>query len=149
MEPRFAFDEAGLVEGTWNGFDYMGPYDVKYASNGVHGMRVVDRLLGSHATRDTVGVMVTESVFGAHLTYAAERDEYVLDLNWLARYRPIAGYAGLGGRATFRHNGRRLETTRIELANGTAFAPGAWEGPVAGGVPAVGAAGWVYAEKAL
>ena len=48
LEPRLAFDEDALVQATWSGFKYAGPYDIKYASNGVHGMKVVDKVRSSY-----------------------------------------------------------------------------------------------------
>ena len=48
LEPRLAFDADALVQATWGGFKYAGPYDIKYASNGVHGMKVVDKVRSSY-----------------------------------------------------------------------------------------------------
>ena len=51
MEPRFEFDTDALTKATWDGFRYMDPHEIKYASNGVHGIKVVDDLLREHDTK--------------------------------------------------------------------------------------------------
>ena len=39
-----------------------------------------------------------------------------MDLNDLSKYRPIAGYAPLGGRASFEREGNSLRTVSLEYA---------------------------------
>eukprot|EP00973_Karenia_brevis_P075092 10433347-Karenia_brevis.AAC.1 len=33
LEPRFAFDHAGLMRATWHGFSYLNHDEIKFASN--------------------------------------------------------------------------------------------------------------------
>eukprot|EP00928_Gymnodinium_smaydae_P017859 TRINITY_DN16819_c0_g1_i1.p1 TRINITY_DN16819_c0_g1~~TRINITY_DN16819_c0_g1_i1.p1 ORF type:complete len:738 (-),score=156.08 TRINITY_DN16819_c0_g1_i1:201-2360(-) len=120
LEPRFAFDNRGLVAASWDGFSYLGPLDVKYASNGVFGIAVVEGLMEKYNnTKDVLGLLMTDSVFSAHLRRSAATGEFSVDLESLARYAPIPGYAALGGRATFVEDGSRLRTVKLEYAGKT------------------------------
>jgi hypothetical protein len=47
----------------------MGHDDIKYASNGAFGVDVVDKLLLKHNTKDTLAILMMDSVFSAHLNY--------------------------------------------------------------------------------
>merc|ERR1719491_764882 len=99
LEPRFAFDHAGLTRATWQGFSYMNHDEIKFASNGDFGNIVIDELLKNFDTTDTLGVLMTDSVFSAHLTF--DGSKYNLDLSSLEKYAAIDGYASLGGKASF------------------------------------------------
>jgi len=99
LEPRFAFDHAGLMRATWHGFSYLNNDEIKFASNGDFGNGVIDALLQRFDTTDTLGVLMSDSVFSAHLTF--DGGLYHLDLSSLEKYTPISGYAALGGKASF------------------------------------------------
>jgi len=102
MEPRFAFDNELLTRATWDGFRYFGPLDIKYASNGVWGIPLVEKLMEKYnSTGEVLSLLMTDSVFSAHLVYDNETQVYTVDVNGQAKYKPIPGYANLGGAATF------------------------------------------------
>jgi len=122
MEPRFAFDNAGLTSATWSGFTWLGPREIKYASNGVHGIDVVERLLRQYGTTDVLGVLMTDSVFSAHLTYQQTDSSFHLDLQSLSQYTALPGYAKMGGRARFSYQGGRLKTKEIHY-QGRSYTP--------------------------
>eukprot|EP00662_Eupelagonemidae_sp_cell21_P035177 gene35177-54954_t len=67
--------------------------------------------MGIHS--DTLGVMMTHSVFSVHLKKMATQVPgtfFELDLSDMGRYAPIPGYAALGGKAVFRLDGRWVRT---------------------------------------
>lgn len=108
-EPRFAFDSEGLTELAWRGFRQFGPTDIKFASNGVWGIKLVEDLMEKYGTKgEVLGPLMTDSAFSAHLTYDGEL--YHIDMSALEPYEPIPGYARLGGRAAFRAEKGRLKT---------------------------------------
>eukprot|EP01061_Rhynchopus_euleeides_P042523 TRINITY_DN74160_c0_g1_i1.p1 TRINITY_DN74160_c0_g1~~TRINITY_DN74160_c0_g1_i1.p1 ORF type:complete len:611 (+),score=271.44 TRINITY_DN74160_c0_g1_i1:60-1892(+) len=149
-ETRWAFDMEGLNDVTWSGFSWMKPDEVKYASNGVNGHKVVENLQQNrYRTVDTLGVLVTESVFGAHLKYVQAADEYEIDLRWMTQYTPLEGFARLGGKATFKLEGARLRTVSIEHTNGTVYAPIENDVMVNEAFARSQLLGWRYAEKVL
>ncbi|CAK0803228.1 unnamed protein product [Prorocentrum cordatum] len=149
MEPRFAFDNDGLVRTSWRGFSWFGPYDVKYASNGVHGVGVVDRLLHRFNTKDALGVLMTDSVFSAHLTYTASDASFHLDLSSLEKYAPLPGYAKLGGGARFSFAGGRLKTEEVHFG-GKSYTPSEDNHDQANRAFRQNRLeGWRYAEKAV
>jgi len=114
LEPRFAFDNEGLIRLGWDGFGYMGPYDIEYASNGVYGVGVVESLVEKYKTqgKEVLGPLMADSAFSAHLRF--KDGLYHVDMSDLEKYTPIAGYAPLGGKATFRNRGGTLHTVRLE-----------------------------------
>eukprot|EP00931_Biecheleriopsis_adriatica_P073306 TRINITY_DN47617_c0_g1_i1.p1 TRINITY_DN47617_c0_g1~~TRINITY_DN47617_c0_g1_i1.p1 ORF type:complete len:766 (+),score=183.36 TRINITY_DN47617_c0_g1_i1:25-2298(+) len=119
MEPRFAFDNEGLTELSWQGFYQFGPKDIKYASNGVWGIKVVEELMQKYGTKgEVLGPLLTDSAFSAHLTHDGEL--FHIDMSALAKYKPIPGYAPLGGKASFKQEGGRLKTVSMEY-NGTSY----------------------------
>jgi len=123
IEPRVAFDQQALTLFASNGFRYFGPMDIKYASNGFYGASVVERKMQNHggqASEDVLGLLMTESVFGAHLTEERSTGLFHVDLTEMAKYKPIPGYAPLGGKASFVRHGNRLRTVRLEY-NGSNF----------------------------
>jgi hypothetical protein len=71
LEPRFAFDHAGLTRATWHGFSYMNHDEIKFASNGDFGNIVIDELLKNFDTTDTLGVLMTDS-FSQHISRLME-----------------------------------------------------------------------------
>lgn len=145
MQPRMSYDTEALTKVGWDGFSYMGPHDIKYASNGVFGIDVVDKLLEKFGTTDTLGVLMTNSVFSAHLTQ--ESDHFFLDLSTLEGYEPIQGYAPLGGKAVFKQEGGRLRTVSLEY-NRSKFTE--FNDPkVASDYAASKLSGWRFAEKAI
>lgn len=152
MEPRFAFDtdfeDNGIIDATWNGFGYMGGRDIKYASNGVWGVDVMNKLLAKFGTTDALGLLMTESVFSAHLVYKADDESFNLNLTSMEVYKSLPGYAAMGGRATFKYNAEgRLATTRLEYGGEvyTTFT-GADEDAKFAQSKLVG---WRFAEKAI
>lgn len=78
-------------------------------------------------TEDHLGLVISETVFSAHLTYIAEKDQFELDLTDMEQFKPIEGYAALGGKATFVFDSSygkygRLRTTSISYG-GTTYGP--------------------------
>ena len=122
-EPRLAFDKQALIKAGWDGFKYFGPRDIKYASNGIFGWDVMDEYLQNEGTKDTLGILVTYSVFGAHLVQQDD-NTFVIDLEWMSKYRPLPGYAKMGGRAVFEYDPsvKRLRTKSLEY-DGTTHVP--------------------------
>ncbi|CAK9071094.1 Hypothetical protein (Fragment) [Durusdinium trenchii] len=114
LEPRVAFDHRALVNMASDGFRYFGPMEVKYASNGFFGASVVEQRLLGVERGDLLGMLMTESVFGAHLVYEAETELFHVDLTDLEKYPPLPGYAALGGRASFRQDAGRLRTVSLD-----------------------------------
>jgi len=113
LEPRFAFDEKAMMKASWDGFSFMGPKEIKYANNGFNGVDVVDRLVQKYATGgEVLGVLMSFSVFSAHLTYDGSRLH--LDMSSLEKYTPLAGFAKLGGKAEFVPDGERLRTVKMQ-----------------------------------
>jgi len=119
MEPRFAFDMKALSKIAWDGFRYFGPLDIDYASNGVYGISVVEGLMEKYNTTEVLGVLMSESVFSAHLTYDSSTKTFKVDLTDLDKYEPISGYARLGGMATFVEDNGRLRTTELRYGGKT------------------------------
>merc|ERR1719401_811131 len=97
----------------------MRPYEIKYASNGAYGISVVENLLNRFNTEDVLGVVMTDSVFSAHLDYNNKERSFSLDLTSLEEYSPIPGYAALGGGAKFTYQRGRLVTEEIHWAGKT------------------------------
>ncbi len=143
--PRFAFDSEGLTKATWNGFAWLGARDIKYASNGVHGVSVVE----SYGGEDTLGLLATDSVFGAHLAYNSASRLFEIDLTRLERYAPLAGYAKMGGKVAFRLEGGRLRTASITYAGRTYGAADFANATVRAEFQRNRLVGWRFAEKAL
>jgi len=114
MEPRFAFDNKALTKAAWDGFRYMGPMDLRYASNGAYGIAVIEHLMEKYnTTGDVLGLLMTDSVFSAHLRRNQVSNQYDVDLTSMEAYTPIPGYARLGGRASFVEDGGRLRTVKL------------------------------------
>ena len=117
MNPRIKYDKEALIKVTWDGFTFFGPRDIKYASNGVFGWDVMDQLLEDHQTNDALGVLMTYSVFAAHLVYKEENGGYYeIDLEWLEEFEPLPEYAGIGGKATFEFEDGLMKTKTITWA---------------------------------
>eukprot|EP00927_Polykrikos_kofoidii_P034297 TRINITY_DN2911_c0_g1_i5.p1 TRINITY_DN2911_c0_g1~~TRINITY_DN2911_c0_g1_i5.p1 ORF type:complete len:759 (-),score=109.15 TRINITY_DN2911_c0_g1_i5:1379-3655(-) len=112
LEPRFAFDTAALVQASWREFDQIRPNEIKFASNGVAGIRAVEHYSERHGnTEDILGLLVTYSQLSSLLTYNGEHFE--LDLTKYERYTPLSGFAGMGGKAIFSEFNGILRTERI------------------------------------
>merc|ERR1712232_443524 len=101
LEPRFAFDNEGLNRIAWNEFRFMGPWDIKFASNGVHGISVVEALMGKFGIHngEVLGPLMTDSALAAHLTFDGKL--FHVDLSDLEKYETLPGFARLGGKAVF------------------------------------------------
>ena len=150
VEDRFSYDNAGIHEYTWDGFTYMESHEIKYASNGVHGHDIVQHLQSvKYNTIDTLGVLVTDSVFGAHLTHNAADDTYTIDLSFMSQYEPLNNFAKLGGIATFKLNTvkRMFETQTITHTDGVVYYPVSDDVTVNAGFAASRLVGWRFAEK--
>jgi len=150
MEPRLAFDKEALIKATWDGFKYFGPRDIKYASNGIFGWDVMDDLMGKEETKDALGILMTYSVFGAHLVYDDSSDTFSLDLEWLDAFDPLEGYARLGGNATFKYDaGKRRLVTKSLSYGGSTFEPTDSDEEVNRAFEESRLVGWMFAEKAI
>lgn len=114
MEPRVAFDHRALTKMASDGFRYFGPMEIQYANNGFYGASLVERLLQSHRRSDLLGMLMTDSVFGAHLVYEKGTGRFHVDLSGMSLYQPIPGYAALGGKASFERDGSSLRTVMLE-----------------------------------
>lgn len=149
MQPRVAFDEKTLKKIAWDGFSWMGPDDIKFASNGFYGDSVVDSLLAKFQTTDALGVLMTDSVFSAHLKHGQDAGGsfFDLDLSSMAKYSPIPGYAPLGGKARFRQLGSRLQTEWLEY-NSTQYT-GFTDAVSDSDFTNSKLSGWRFAEKAI
>lgn len=150
MEPRLAFDPEALTHAGWTGFTYFKPHEIKYASNGVHGMKVVDDLMAKHKTKDVLGLMMMDSVFSAHLTFDEARGEFNLDLSSMDKYKPLEGYAALGGQATFKFDPEkaRMVTTKL-VYKGKEYVPRDDDAEVNSAFKESRLVGWRFAEKAI
>ncbi|CAJ1405443.1 unnamed protein product, partial [Effrenium voratum] len=113
LEPRIALDHKALAKIGSDGFRYFGPMDIRYASNGFYGASLVERRMEGQRPQDMLAMLMTDSVFGAHLQQDAS-GQFQVDLRGLAKYAPIPGYAKLGGRAAFRLEGGLLRTVELE-----------------------------------
>jgi hypothetical protein len=121
VEPRFAFDNEALQKSAWDGFRYMGPLDIEYASNGIYGVAVVEQLMEKYnSSGEVLGVLMTDSVFSAHLKRDKATNLFHVDLDFMKEYKSIEGYAPLGGRASFVEDGQKLRTVMLEY-NGTKY----------------------------
>ena len=70
LEPRFPFDHDLLMKAAWDGFTWFDYHELKYASNGDFGYHLVNQRSTEHGnTMDTLGLLMTETVFSVHLTY--------------------------------------------------------------------------------
>jgi len=143
---RFAFDNEGLIRATWDEFTFMEAREIKYASNGVFGVAVVE----SYDDEDTLGILCTDSVFSVHLVYDAQNQTYGLDLTRLEKYVPIQGFAKMGGKATFQLTGEgRLKTVRLEYL-GSVYTDVHFRSPVVRQAYQNNRLiGWRFAEKAI
>ncbi|GMI14195.1 hypothetical protein TrVE_jg9331 [Triparma verrucosa] len=119
LEPRFPFDHDLLMKAAWDGFTWFDYHELKYASNGDFGYHLVNQRAAEHGdTMDTLGLLMTETVFSVHLTYDSAKEEFELDLTDMEPYDPLPGYAAMGGKATFVFDNTygkygRLRTTSI------------------------------------
>jgi hypothetical protein len=110
---RFAFDTEGLIQMLDSGFGWFKLRDTKYASNGAFGVGVLERLMQKYRDpRDVLGLLMTESVLSAHLSFNGTLFE--ADLSLFERYPALPGFAPLGGKAFFKEAGGRLHTVRLE-----------------------------------
>ncbi|GMH87678.1 hypothetical protein TL16_g10935 [Triparma laevis f. inornata] len=141
LEPRFPFDHDLLMKAAWDGFTWFDYHELKYASNGDFGYHLVNQRAAEHGdTMDTLGLLMTETVFSVHLTYDSAKEgeklrgakrragntiitlvirlKFELDLTDMEPYIPLTGYAAMGGKATFVFDNTygtygRLRTTSI------------------------------------
>lgn len=120
LEPRFALDNDALISAGWAGFRHLKPYDIKYASNGVWGVSLIESLVEQYGSKgkEVLGPLMSDSVFSVHLHFDGEL--FYVDMSALEKYRPIEGYAPLGGKATFKEDGGSLHMVRLEY-NGSVF----------------------------
>jgi hypothetical protein len=110
---RFAFDTEGLMQLLDAGFGWFKLRETKYASNGAFGVGVLERLMQKYKDpRDVLGLLMTESVLSAHLSFNGTLFE--ADLTMFERYPTLPGFAPLGGKAYFKEEGGRLHTVRLE-----------------------------------
>jgi len=119
-EPRFALDNEALVSVGWDGFEYLGANDIKYASNGVWGVALVEKLVEQYSSvgGEVLGPLMTDSVFSVHLR--SDGEFFYVDMSKLEKYKPIAGYAPLGGKAKFKEDRGSLHMVRLEY-NGSVY----------------------------
>ena len=111
---RFAFDLEGILASLQEGF-YWGTFDqMKYASNGAFGASVIEE----KANGDTLGYLLMKSQLAMHLK--EENGQLVADLSDLEKYKPIEGFASLGGKATFEWKNGRLRTVEL-VYNGKVY----------------------------
>lgn len=134
MLPRFPFDHNMLMKAAWDGFTWFDYHEFKYASNGDFGYQVAKmRQAEQGNTEDILGLVMSETVFSAHLTYNAAKTQFELDLTDMEQFLPIAGYAAMGGKATFVFDNTfgkygRLRTTSITYG-GKTFGPSDFANP--------------------
>jgi len=119
-DDRVAFDNKALLKMASDGFRYFGPMETKYAANGMYGAAVVEREMEKQGGKgDVLGLLMTDSVFGAHLVQGKD-GKFTVDLSSMSKYKPMKGYAALGGKATFERRGSTLQTVKLEY-NGSTF----------------------------
>ena len=93
LEPRFPFDHDLLMKAAWDGFTWFDYHELKYASNGDFGYHLVNQRAAEHDnTMDTLGLLMTETVFSVHLTYDSAKDEFALDLTDMEAYGEEQSY---------------------------------------------------------
>jgi hypothetical protein len=84
----------------------------------------MDKLLEEHNTKDALGVLMTYSVFAAHLVYREETNDYKIDLSWLEQFTALPEYARIGGMATFEYDqAKKLMKTKTITWDGTDYEP--------------------------
>ena len=138
MLPRFPFDHNMLMKAAWDGFTWFDYHEFKYASNGDFGYQVamaraVEQGPAGTPCQDHLGLVMSETVFSAHLTYNSAKSQFELDLTDMEQFTPILGYAKMGGKATFvfdntRGKYGRLRTTSITYG-GKTFGPSDFANP--------------------
>eukprot|EP00520_Triparma_pacifica_P020596 CAMPEP_0118646518 /NCGR_PEP_ID=MMETSP0785-20121206/8103_1 /TAXON_ID=91992 /ORGANISM="Bolidomonas pacifica, Strain CCMP 1866" /LENGTH=849 /DNA_ID=CAMNT_0006538525 /DNA_START=21 /DNA_END=2567 /DNA_ORIENTATION=- len=169
LEPRFPFDHEMLMKAAWDGFTWFNYDELKYASNGDFGYHLVNqRSEAFHGTKDVLGLLMTETVFSVHLTYNEVLDQFELDLSDMEQFSKenmpdgegvINGYAGLGGKATFKFDNDmgvddkmiygRLKTTSITY-DGVTYNEQDFADPAVMEAEANNKwIGWRYAEKVI
>jgi hypothetical protein len=127
LEPRFPFDHDMLMKAAWKGFTWFDFHEIKYASNGDFGYDLVNQRLAEfgtddHPCTDTLGILMSETVFSVHLTYDEANEEFELDLTDMDQFASIDGFARMGGKARFVYDNTlgtygRLRTIWIEYDN--------------------------------
>lgn len=147
MEPRFALDNEALISAGWDGFSQFGPRDIKYASNGVWGVAVIEALVEKYGSEggEVLGPLMTDSVFSVHLKY--DGTLFHVDMTAMEEYTPIPGYAPLGGKAAFKEKNGSLHMVRLEY-NGNTYTQFT-DAQVASDYNNSKRSGWRFAEGAL
>eukprot|EP00039_Didymoeca_costata_P031003 m.32650 g.32650 ORF g.32650 m.32650 type:complete len:694 (+) comp8434_c0_seq2:101-2182(+) len=154
--PIYTLDHNKLMDATWDGFDRMDYHEIKFASNGDFGYTLVEKRQNDFNTLDTLGILMTETTLGMNLEYNNVTDKFILNLEKLKAYSSIAGYAPLGGKATFRFDATqdgqvykgRLVTETIEY-DGKTYTVSDSDQTVIDGLASGKWRGWKFAEKAI
>ena len=152
------------MQHAWAGFNAYQFNEIRYASNGDFGHRLVKDRLQRAAPRgdglDVLGVLVSESALGMYLRWDGGAGQWFIDLSAMARYEPMPGYARLGGQAFFEladadakaeaggHGGYgRLRTTRIIDASNVTHTVDSADVAVTGALKSGRWVRWKLAEK--
>mmetsp|Transcript_82970 Transcript_82970/g.253568 ORF Transcript_82970/g.253568 Transcript_82970/m.253568 type:complete len:775 (-) Transcript_82970:61-2385(-) len=120
LEPRFAFDNEALISVSWAGFEPLKPNEIKYASNGVWGVALIEKLVQRYGSvgGEVLGPLMTDSVFSVHLRHDGNR--FYVDMSALEKYTTLPGFAPLGGKAAFEQRDGSLHMVFLQY-NGTNY----------------------------
>lgn len=140
---RFAFDLEGILAMLQEGFYWNTFSQMKYANNGAFGAAVVE----DQADGDVLGFLMMKSQLAMHLT---EKDGLlVADLADLEQYKPLPGFAPLGGKATFQWKDGKLTTVQLQYRGKTYDAVNKADPAETAKFQQSALEGWTFAEKAI
>jgi len=112
-EPCFALDNEALIAVGWDGFVYLEANDIKYASNGVWGVALVEKLVEQYGSAggEMLGPLMTDSGFSGYLR--SDGEFFYVDMSKTEKCKPIPGYAPLSGKAKFKEERGSLYMVRL------------------------------------
>eukprot|EP00435_Cladocopium_sp_Y103_P052728 s995_g16.t1 len=141
---RFAFDLEGILAMLQEGFYWNTFSQMKYANNGAFGAAVVEDVV---LDGDGLGFLMMKSQLAMHLT---EKDGLlVADLADLEQYKPLPGFAPLGGKATFQWKDGKLTTVQLQYRGKTYDAVNKADPAETAKFQQSALEGWTFAEKAI
>lgn len=119
---RFAFDLEGILFMLNEGFGWYDLDKARYAFNGAFGASLVEQhfAMNRNSSGDVLGFIMTESALSMHLAPLGSNKSLLhVNLTALERYKPLPGFARLGGQAVFALEDGKLKTTLLEYGGHT------------------------------